>query len=537
MTDGAARHPDASLETGTVDGSVSLAVTPHYLASRAAVRIMQQGGNAVDGAVAANAVLSVVAPDTCGPGGDLFALVYSDGRSAPTALNASGKAGSGADGARLRARGFDEIPPRSPWTITVPGCVDGWETLLSEEGTATLADALAPAIELARDGFPVSPELAGSLRRLRDAVAGQASAPPLYPDGRLPQPGDVLRRPRLADTLTAIGREGREAFYSGAVGQAITEVTTGMISSDDLRQRQAEWVTPISLDVFGATGWTTPPNTQGYLTLAASWVFERFTTSNDPQDPAYQHALIEAYRAFAWELEELAADPATTEIDPAELLATERLTRRLEALDADQAVRWPPAAEGRGGTAFMCTRDGDGTGVALIQSNYHGIGTALSAGNTGVFLHDRGAGFNLIEGHPNELKPGRRPLHTLSPSVWTKDRSLVALLGTRGGPYQPQLLLQVAANMFRATMTTSAAVRAPRFGIDGWGPGGHHSVTLEPDHTPATVEALSTKGHNAKKATELQRAWGPVSAITAGRAGFEGVADPRVATTAALASA
>lgn len=536
MTGTPRRDPNAPLETGPVDGSVPLAVSPHYLASRAAVRIMVHGGNAVDAAVAANAVLGVVAPDTCGPGGDLFALVLRDGRATPTALNASGRAGSGADSGRLRARGFDEIPPRSPWTITVPGCVDGWEALLFEEGTATMAEVLAPAIELATEGFPVSVELASSLRRLRKALAEQASAAPLYPEGRLPEPGQILRRRRLADTLAAVARDGREAFYSGAVGEAITEITAGRISTDDLTQRQAEWVSPLALDVFDATGWTMPPNSQGYVTLAASWIFERFTSSNDPADPAFQHAMIEAYRSVAWELEELAADPAATHLDPEDLVATERLAGRLEALDPDRAAHWPPASAGRDGTAFLCTRDGEGTGVALIQSNYHGIGTALSAGSTGVFLHDRGAGFNLIEGHPNELKPGRRPLHTLSPTVWTKDGRLVALLGTRGGSYQPQLLLQVAANVFRASMTTSDAVRAPRFGVDGWEPGKLHSVVLEPEHGSVMVEALSHRGHDVRRASEPQQGWGPVSAITVHPTGFEGVADIRVGTTAAVAA-
>ena len=498
---------------------------------------MRRGGNAVDGAVAANAVLGVVLPDTCGPGGDLFALIHRPGDDMPRALNASGRAGSGVDASFLRSAQYDEIPMSSPWVITIPGCVDGWETLLAEEGSISLAEALGPAIDLATNGFPVSAELSMSLKRMQSDIQDQASAPPLYPNGRPPLPGDTLRRPRLADTLEAVAAGGREAFYSGNVGAAITSVTGGAITPDDLCVRQAEWITPIGVDVFGVTGWTIPPNSQGYLTLAAAWIFDQFVDSADPADPAFQHGLIEAYRAVSWERNDLVADPSSAPLEDQALLSTERLSERLAAINPDTTAGWPPRRRAPGGTAFMCIRDASGTGVALIQSNYHGIGSGWSAGDTGVFLHDRGSGFDLSAGHPNELQPGKRPLHTLAPTLWTRRRNLAAILGTRGGDYQPQFLVQVAANLFKAGMPAGPAQTAPRWRVDfDRRAPKRHVVRVEPSHGDAMTQALSAKGHETTVAEPWQPAWGPVSVITVDESQVAAAADPRITTAAAISS-
>ena len=535
MTVDPPRDPAALLNTGTRDRSTHFAVSPHHLASNAATDIMGKGGNAVDGAIAANAVLSVVLPDTCGPGGDLFALIHIPGVRVPIALNASGRAGSGADAAALRAQGFDQLPPQSPWTITVPGCVDGWEALLSTHGSMSLAEVLAPAIGFAAGGFPTSFELAASLDRLQEALRGQGSAPPLYPDGKPPQPGATLRRPRLASTLEAIANEGRDAFYSGRVGAAITEVTSGVITASNLEVLQAEWMEPIGIDVFGVTGWTIPLNSQGYLTLAAAWIFDQTTDSDDSSDAEFQHGLIEAYRAVAWERNQFVSDPLTAEVEPGLLLSTERLAKRVALLDPRRRVDQPETHPNQGGTAFMCTRDAAGTAVALIQSNFHGIGTGLSAGDTGVFLHDRGAGFNLIEGHPNELKAGRRPMHTLSPSLWTNGSEFAAVLGTRGGEFQPQYLIQVAANFFRSGMTPAAAQSAPRWNINGWRSGKDPVVHLESTFGNDMAAGLADKGHDVIWVAAKQPGWGPVSLIAAQDSGVAAAADPRVTTAGATA--
>ena len=492
---------------------------------------MSRGGNAVDGAMAANAVLGVVLPDTCGPGGDLFAIVHRPGDSEPIALNASGRAGSGATASTLRSRGLSEIPPRSRWTVTVPGCVDGWQTLHEREGSKSLPEVLAPAIDLADNGFPVSLELAESLHRLQDVIGEEPSAEPLYPGGLPPQQGARLRRRKLAETLTAIASNGREAFYDGPVGRAITTATGGLIDRGDLQRDQAEWVRPISIDVFGRTGWTIPPNSQAYLTLATLWMFEQLAPAQQPGSIEYQHALIEAYRAVAWERDDFVCEPSFAPEPADSLVATRRLTDRMRSIDLRKTARWPSPRPAPGGTAFLCTKDAAGIGVALIQSNFHGIGSGISAGDTGVFLQDRGAGFNLIEGHPNEMQPGKRPLHTLSPTLWTTDDGrLAAVIGTRGGQYQPQILAQVIADLFFAGMPPLDAQAAPRWLVDGWNGGERHVVRLEGEFPPGVAPGLADRGHDVVVEPAHQTGWGPVSIVTAEGGEVVGSADPRVST-------
>jgi gamma-glutamyltranspeptidase/glutathione hydrolase len=496
---------------------------------------MAAGGNAVDAAIAANAVLGVVAPDTCGLGGDLFALIHTPGLAAPAALNASGRAGSGAIAAELRDRGIDEVPLRSAWSVTAPGCVDGWEALLERYGTRPLSDLLAPAIDLATAGFSVSNELADSLRRIHPLIGGQGSAPSLYPGGVAPAAGTRLTRPRLAETLRLLAAAGRESFYGGRVGEEITVATEGVITAADLERRNAQWVDPISVDVFGRRAWTIPPNSQGWLTLAACWLFEQMDPPRDPRDPVFSQAAVEAYRAVAWERDDLVSDPDTAPLAADRLADPDRLRSRLEKLSFDSTANWPDPKPAPGGTAYFCVRDGNGMGVSFIQSNFHGIGSGLSAGDTGVFLHNRGAGFSLISGHPNEMTPGRRPLHTLSPSLWTEDDQLRLLLGTRGGQYQPQLLVQVATQLLWAGLTGPQAQVLPRWIVDGWGPGQQPRLQVESRMPPVVADGLSRRGLDVHQADAWMPGWGPVSVIATDGEVTVGSADPRVSTSSAIA--
>ena len=520
-----------------VRGVADVAVTTHELATQAALEVMALGGNAVDGAIAANAVLGVVLPTTCGVGGDLFALVHNPTEDAPACLNASGRAGSGADASELRAAGHSRVPVREHWGVTVPGCVDGWEALVSRYGTMPLGDLLRPAIR-ASAGFPASDELASALDRIQPIIGQQPSAPPLYPDGSAPDPGRVLVRPDVGATLREIAAGGRGAFYGGAVGGEITAATGGRITTEDLATMQADWVDPISVDVFGRTGWTVPPNSQGYLTLAAAWLAEAMDPPTNVDSPDYHHALIEAYRAVAWERDDIVSDLAFAPLKPAEFLMPQRLQPRLAAMSVDGVASWPNPTEGLGGTAYLCVADRDGMGVSLIQSNFTGIGSGLSAGSTGVFLHNRGAGFNLIDGHPNELAPGKRPMHTLSPSLWTEDGDLDLLLGTRGGHQQPQLLLQVASHLYRAGLAPHEAQAAPRWTMDEFGPGSGSRVLVEPRLDERIVSSLRSKGHEVDVTGDAwQVGWGPISLIAFDDQGVRtGAADPRVSSASATVS-
>lgn len=481
------------------------------------MHIFRLGGNAVDAAIAANAVQGVVAPETCGIGGDLFALVHANGMEVPAALNASGRAGSGANTGELRSAGHSTIPPFDAASITVPGCVDGWESLSSRFGTMPLADLLRPAIEHAENGFPPSDELTRAFTRRAEQIAPYA--PEFYGNG-------LITRDALASTLQRITEGGRSAFYEGPTAQAIMRAVPS-IHTDDLRRIQADWVEPISADVFERTGWTIPPNSQGYLTLASSWVFEEADPPTDPEDPSYVHLQIEAFRSVAWERDDVVADPLRAPLDPERLLAPERLRPRVEQIGT-RAGTWPHPGPAAGGTAYLCCVDRSGMGVSLIQSNYMGIGSGIVAEGAGFLLHNRGAGFNLIDGHPNELAPGTRPLHTLSPTLWTREGMLDTVLGTRGGAYQPQLLLQIAAASMLAGDDPETALRRPRWLVDG------ARVRVESRMADHVVAELERRGHRVERAGDFESGWGPVSMIRAEGETLTAVADPRVATTLAV---
>jgi gamma-glutamyltranspeptidase / glutathione hydrolase len=516
----------------TTHGAV--AVTPHFLATGAALGIIRAGGNAADAAIAANAVQGMVDPATCGPGGDLFALVYRPGQVAPQALNASGRGGSGLDAAALRAAGHIEIPFDCPAAITAPGCVDGWIALARSHGTRPLGDLLAPAIRFGEEGFPVSADLAAALERLQPRIAAEPSAPELYPEGRPPRAGETLRRPRLAATLRAVAASGREAIYDGPLAAAIAAASAGALTPADLARPHADWVEPIGLEAFGQHFWTVPPNSLGYLTGAAAWLLEQWGAPTDPSTADFHHAVIECYRAVAAEGDRLVADPRHLPVPADRLLAPERLRPRLEDLRRDRVALRPPARPLPGGTAFLTVLDDAGMGVALIQSNFTGIGSGRSAGDSGVWLHNRGACFSLEPGHPNEVAPGKRPRHTLSPTLWTRDGRLTMILGTRGGYQQPQYLLQMAALLLGAGLSPAAAQQVPRWHMEHPGPDAGSTLVVESRMPEDLVARLRGLGHTVSRGPALAAGWGPVSVIVAGPDGTRAAAaDPRVATAQA----
>jgi gamma-glutamyltranspeptidase/glutathione hydrolase len=511
----------------------NVAVTPHDLATHIAVDVMARGGNAVDAAIAANAVLTVVAPETCGIGGDLFALVHLPGEAVPRCLNASGRAGSNASAQELRDSGHAEMPLYHPAAITVPGCVDGWMALHAAHGTGAWRDLIGPAIEYARLGFAVSDELARTLDVRSEELITQASSTHFYEDGVPVAAGALITRPELAQTLADIAGSGRDAFYTGRFGSALIEASGNRITADDLYVDQAEWVEPIGRRIFGQQVWTVPPNTQGYVTLATLAVFELLAPPIDPDDPLFQHLLIEDYRAANFDRDDHATDPATAPLSGDELLADQRLAERAARIDPDKAGTWGSPRSVPGGTAFLCTIDSDGMGVSFIQSNFHGIGSGFSAGDTGVWLHNRGGGFSLEPGHPNELVPGRRPLHTLAPTLWTTPKGrLSMLLGTRGGRRQPQLLAQVAAAIHHAGASLTEAQERSRWALED----DEGDLLVEPGL--AASAGLAERGHRLDEQPERVGGWGPVSVIAIDEDGQRrAAADPRVATASARATA
>lgn len=515
-------------------GTGACAVSPDRLASEAGFEIMEAGGNAVEAAIAINAILGVVRPTDCGIGGDLFVLTHRPGDEEPAVLNASGRAGAGASIAALEGEGHSEMPYRHPAAITVPGCVDGWVALLERFGTLSLARLLDPAIRLAEEGFQVSPEMALNFAAIAPMVGAQPSAFELYPDGSLPDAGAVMTRPTLARTLRGIAQQGRDGFYAGPVAEAIEDSTGGVVTVADLAANKPDWVAAERLDVLGETAWTIPPNSQGYITLAALGIFEQLGAPRSFQDADFHHLLIESYRAAAWDRSIHLADADHMTISGPDLLHPLRLAERAFAITS-QAARWPSPSPLPGGTAYLCTVDDDGMAVSFMQSNYAGIGSGISAGEHGVWLHNRGAGFTIETGHPNELAPGKRPAHTLAPSLWTRDGELSMLLGSRGGDLQPQLLAQLAAGMLYLGMDPTEAQASPRWALDDFGPGDGSSPQFEDTIAGEVVEGLSVRGHAVTR-VPAQRAWGPVSIIRRDSDGtLHAAADPRVSTAAVAA--
>lgn len=521
-----------------VHGFDGVAVTPHTLATQAAMSILDQGGNAVDAAIAANAVQGTVAPETCGVGGDLFALVIGPGVSGPglgipLALNSSGRAGSNANAADLRRSGLEVIPQRHPAAVTAPGCVDGWMALSEKLGSLALDRVLGPAIRLAAEGFPASREMAAAFTDRAEELRNETAARPVYGSGDQVRDGARIRRPSLADTFRRIATDGRAGFYEGPVARAISDAVEGSLTTADLARDHAEWVVPISVDVFDRTAWTVPPNSLGYVAVAALGILERLGLA-EADDPLAWHRVIEAYRAAAADTTRLVADPVAMDVDPAQLVDPAALDRMADLVDDDTVVSRSHPAEASGGTAYLCVVDGDGMGVSLIQSNFHGIGSGISAGAHGFMLHDRGRGFTLEPGHPNELTPGRRPLHTLSPTIWTRSGRLDMVLGTRGGWSQPQLLAQLGSNIAGRSMTPAPAQARPRWEVAVANSGSE--VRVEPGTPESVVDGLRRRGHQVARVEAPMAGWGPMSVITIGDDGLRtGAADPRVATATAMA--
>ena len=490
--------------------------------------VLSSGGNAVDAAVAANAVLTVTAQHMCGLGGDLFALVHA-GSGPPAVLNASGRAGSGASASAVRSEGRQEIPHRGHLAaVTVPGCVDGWSALHHRYGTTPLAELLGPAIELAADGFEPTPLLVAA-SGLLDDVVGPHDFEDLVA-------GRTVIRTGIARTLEAIAGGGRGGFYRGEFGSALLELGGGQFDIGDLDRSQAEWVDPLGARLRGRDVWTVPPNSQGYLSLAGSLIADTIGWPRDPDSPAWAHLGIEAARAAGFDRPDVLHDGA----DGATLLGPDRLAARAAAIDPDRAADWG-GTYGDGGTMYLCTADGSGMAVSLIQSNARDFGAHMTVGDTGVFLHNRGIGFSLEDGHPAELAPGRRPPHTLSPVLVTHpDGSLVAVLGTMGGDAQPQIVQQLLTRMLVHGQEPGDIIGAPRWllasadprsGFDTWSNQGRVRVWLESAVPDSWRAELERRGHTVEQ-FDHPAAFGHAHLIMRTPDGWAGAADPRAVSGA-----
>lgn len=508
------------------------AATADGLATQAAMATFTRGGNAVDAAIAANAAIAVTGPHMCGMGGDLFALVATPAGDV-VGLNASGRAGSGADPAALRAAGLTEMPMRHDVrSVTVPGCVDGWIALHARFGAIGLDEVLGPAIGLAADGFPASPLLVRALGMVDDLARAQLAELA----AQATHGGATVRRPGVAAALEAIPNDGRDGFYGGAFGAGLLALGDGLFTADDLSADQADWVAPLALDVFGVELSTIPPNSQGYLALGIAGLGEAAGLPDDWADPQWAHLLVEAATAASFDRPDVLHDGAD---GPAILDA---VLRRGELIDHGAASRRMTAA-GAGDTTYLCTADGDGWAVSLIESNASGFGSWLVEPNTGINVHNRGIGFSLLAGHPAQFGPGRRPPHTLLPALARRDGRVAAVFGTMGGDAQPQIVAQLAARLFAHGQPATVAVEAPRWvlrgpvtGFDTWTAPSPPTVVVE-DHAPeAWANGLVERGHDVDVQSGLFGGFGHAHAITVGPDGvLSAAADPRCVIGSAAA--
>ena len=500
----------------------------NHLAASAGAAALSRGGNAVDAAIAAGAVMAVTSPHMCGLGGDLFALVVSPGAASPAALNASGRAGSGADAAALRAAGHRTMPFRDDVaTVTVPGCVDGLVALQARFATMGLADLLAPARQLAADGFPVPATLAASASALDPELRRRMFGAP----SRLAA-GRRLQMPALARTLGLVAEAGRAGFYEGSPGEELLALGAGEFSESDLHTTLADWVTPARLTAMGRELWTIPPNSQGYLALSGAWIADAVGVPADPADGAWAAVLVEAVRQAGHDRPAVLHEHA----DVTDLLSPQRLGPRARAI-GDRAGAGLGDTYAAGGTTYVCAVDRQRMGVSLILSNCAGFGSHLVLEDHGIFLHNRGMAFSLEEEHPAQYGPGRRPPHTLSPvAVTGADGMLDAVLGTMGGDAQPQIVLQLLARTLVAGQDAGEAVGAPRWclsreetnGFDTWARADLPAVVMEHEAPAAWGEALRSRGYTVVRMPPGAHGFGHAHMIRVGADDVVcGAADPR----------
>jgi gamma-glutamyltranspeptidase/glutathione hydrolase len=485
--------------------------TSQPLATAAGLRVLESGGNAIDAAVTAAAVLSVVEPTMNGPGGDLFAMVYSVKDHQVHGLNASGRAPAAATPEEFKRRGLQRIPLRGELSVSVPGIVDGWNELLTKHGTRTLAQALEPAIRYARDGYPVSEIIAGQWKEVESLLARDPNAAKTFLiDGKAPAPGDVFRNPALANSLELIAKGGRDVFYKGAIAKAIADDMArrdGLITLQDLANHHADWVEPISTTYRGYQVLELPPNTQGVSALEMLNIMEGFDLrALGHNSAAYLHTLVEAKRIAFADRGAWIGDPSTTPPGAvARMLSKDYATERRKEINPDKAAvadykplslagRTTPGEladpSGHGDTVYLTAADSEGNVVSLIQSLYETFGSGIVAGDTGIVLHDRANLFTLTPGHPNQIAPGKRPFHTLVPAMIMKDGMPWVSFGVMGGDMQAQGHAQVVANLIDFGMNIQDAGEAPRFRHTGNG------LMLESPFLEEVRAGLTSRGHH-----------------------------------------
>jgi gamma-glutamyltranspeptidase / glutathione hydrolase len=454
-----------------------MAATSQPLATQVALDILKKGGNAIDAAIAANAVLGVVEPTGAGVGGDLFALIWSADKGKLYGLNASGKSPRSLKLNYFSENGYDFIPSYGPLPVSVPGCVDGWYEMHEMFGRIPMKDILQPAINYARDGFPVTEVVAYYLNEETDLLKQYPNIKEVFmPGGRAPNKGEIFKNPFLATTLEKISAGGRNEFYRGSIARSIDAFMKkqgGFLTYDDMARHHSEWVEPISTTYRGYEVWELPPNGQGIAALQILNILEGYDIASMGFGSAnYIHTFTEAKKLAFEDRAKYYADPVFSKIPVAQLISKKYAAERRKLINPNKASRILNAGKiEAANTVYLTVADKFGNIVSLIQSNYRGMGSGMCPTGLGFILQDRGEMFSLDPGHNNVYAPGKRPFHTIMPAFVTKNGKPWLSFGVMGGDMQPQGHAQILINLIDFKMNLQEAGDAPRM---------HHVGSSEP---------------------------------------------------------
>ena len=487
--------------------------TSQALASAAGLKVLQDGGNAIDAAITAAGVLAVVEPSMNGIGGDLLAIVWDAKTKRVYALDATGRSAYAATPEEFAKRGHKTMPGSGVLSVDVPGVVDGWHQLLTRFGTITMAQALQPAIKYARDGFPVQEIMADDWGDAAKRLSQDpAAARTFLPSGAAPKHGEVFANPRLANSLEQIAKGGRDAFYKGPIARAIVadmRARNGLLDERDFTDHESDWVEPIRTVYRGVDVLEMPPSTQGFVALEMLNILEGFDIKALGHNSAdYLHAVTEAKKiAFADRAAYLADRDAMPKNALTTLLSKEYAAMRRKEIDMAKTGNYKAGAlstsgsssgvvdfqgQDLGDTIYMTAADGQGNVISLIQSLFGSFGAGIVAGDTGITLHNRGSGFNLTPGHPNQIAPHKRPLHTLVPAMMLRDGRPWVAFGVMGGDNQAQAHAQVVMNLVDFGMNIQEAGEAARMRHGG------DSLQLESGINAEVRQALEARGHKTR---------------------------------------
>ncbi len=484
-----------------------MAATSQPLATQVALDILKKGGNALDAAIAANAVLGLMEPTGCGIGGDLFALIWSADKGKLYGLNASGRSPRSLKLEYFKENGYEFIPPRGPLPVSVPGCVDGWYEMHDMFGRLPMKDILQPAISYAREGFPVSEVIAFYLERGANALKEFPNVQEVYmPGGKTPAKGEIFKNPLLANTLEKIVKGGRNEFYRGGIARdiaAFMKKEGGFLTYDDLSRHHSEWVQPVKTIYRGYEVWELPPNGQGIAALQMLNILEGYDLSSMGfGSTEYIHLFTEAKKLAFEDRAKYYADPVFSKVPVAELISKKYAADRRKLIDPEKASSvYDAGVIEAGNTIYLTVADKYGNMVSLIQSNYRGMGSGMCPTGLGFILQDRGEMFSLAQGHANVYAPGKRPFHTIIPGFITKNGKPWISFGVMGGDMQPQGHAQIIINLIDFKMNLQEAGDAPRIYHTGSSEPTGEQMTdggvlqLESGFRTEVIQKLMSMGH------------------------------------------